>query len=81
MRGSSSEVAKAGLAVLKNLARETHQLRHLPVQGAASPTEEVIPFSVVRGTRGYLEAITHQINGSYHHGWYDACVVMDEAAR
>ena len=31
---------------------------------------------MVRGTRGYLEVITHQINGSYHHGWYDACVVM-----
>ena len=76
MRGSNSEVAKAGLAILKNLARETRQLRHPPEQGAVSPTEEIIPFSVVRGTRGYLEAITHQINGSYHHGWYDACLVM-----
>lgn len=76
MRVSNSEVAKAGLAILKNIARETRQLRHPPEQGADSRTEEVIPFSVVRGTRGYLEAITHQINGSYHQGWYDACVVM-----
>ena len=76
MRGSSSEVAKAGLAFLKNLARETRELRLPPEKGAASLTEQVLPFSVVRGTRGYVETVTHQLNGSYEHGWYDACAVM-----
>ena len=23
-----------------------------------------------------METITHQLNGSYEHGWYDACLVM-----
>jgi hypothetical protein len=36
----------------------------------------VIPFSVVRGTRGYIEKITHQINGTYVDSNYDACAVM-----
>ena len=45
----------------------------------ASPvpsTESVLPMDVVRGTRGYLEAIVTQINGCYEHQWYDACSVM-----
>ena len=31
---------------------------------------------MVGGTRGYIETTTHQINGSYENGWYDACAVM-----
>jgi hypothetical protein len=45
----------------------------------ASPlpaTEQVIPMDVVRGTRGYIEAIVPQINGCYEHQWYDACSVL-----
>jgi hypothetical protein len=45
----------------------------------ASPipsTESVLPMDVVRGARGYLEAIVTQINGCYEHQWYDACSVM-----
>ena len=76
MRGSSPEAAKAGLAVLKQFARETGELRKPPEIAVASQTEKVLPFSVVRGTRRYLETTTHQINGSYENGWYDACAVM-----
>lgn len=47
-----------------------------PEEGATSKTELVIYFSLVRGTRGYLEKLVHQINGTYEHGWYDACAVM-----
>jgi hypothetical protein len=36
----------------------------------------VIPFSIVRGTRGYLERVANQVNGAYDNGWYDACAVM-----
>jgi hypothetical protein len=32
--------------------------------------------SLVRGTRGYIERITNQINGAYENGWYDACAVL-----
>ena len=76
MRDDSAAVAKAGLLLLKNLAQETRELRKPPEIGAASPTQKVLPFSVVRGTREYLETITHQLNGTYDQGWYDACAVM-----
>ncbi len=76
MKGGSSEGAKAGLGFLKRLADETRELRLPPENGAASQTQHVLPLSIVRGTRGYLENITHQLNGSYERGWYDACAVM-----
>jgi hypothetical protein len=47
-----------------------------PEEGAPSPDEPVIYFSLVRNTRGYLERLVHQINGSYTNGWYDASAVM-----
>ncbi|WP_095135326.1 DUF4145 domain-containing protein [Pseudomonas sp. Irchel s3a10] len=47
-----------------------------PEEGAPSPEEPVIYFSLVRNSRGYLERLVHQINGSYEHGWYDASAVM-----
>lgn len=33
-------------------------------------------MSLVRGTRGYIEKISNQVNGAYENGWYDACAVM-----
>ena len=36
----------------------------------------VIPPELLRKTRGYIEQIAAQINGNYHHGWYDGCAVM-----
>ena len=47
-----------------------------PEEGATSPDESVVYFSLVRNTRGYLERLVHQINGSYANGWYDASAVM-----
>ncbi len=47
-----------------------------PEEGLRSSTQSVIPLSVVRGTRGYIERVVNQINGSYENGWYDACAVM-----
>jgi Domain of unknown function (DUF4145) len=36
----------------------------------------VLPQSLVKGTRGYIDRITRQINGCYEQGWYDGCAVM-----
>ncbi len=47
-----------------------------PEEGLRSSTQCVIPLSVVRGTRGYIERVANQINGAYENGWYDACAVM-----
>jgi len=47
-----------------------------PEEGLRSATQSVVPSSIVRGTRGYLERIVNQANGAYENGWYDACAVM-----
>ncbi|NEW90276.1 hypothetical protein DU475_23855 [Rhodopseudomonas sp. WA056] len=31
---------------------------------------------MVRNTRGYIERVANQINGTYENGWHDACAVM-----
>jgi hypothetical protein len=45
-------------------------------EGWRAASQKVIPVSVVRGTRGYIERVVNQINGAYENGWYDACAVM-----
>jgi len=47
-----------------------------PEGGLEAIGQPIIPFALIRGTRGYLERITHQINGTYSNGWYDSCAVM-----
>jgi hypothetical protein len=47
-----------------------------PEEGLPSGTQVVILMSLVRGTRGYIERVSNQINGAYENGWYDACAVM-----
>jgi hypothetical protein len=47
-----------------------------PEDGLVAIGQPVVPFTLVRGTRNYLEKIVHQINGSYSNGLYDACAVM-----
>jgi len=47
-----------------------------PEEGRRSEKQLVLPFSIVRGTRGYIERVVHQINGCYENGWYDSSAVM-----
>jgi hypothetical protein len=47
-----------------------------PEEGLLSESQIVVPRSIVRGTRGYIEKITNQANGCYENGWYDASAVM-----
>jgi hypothetical protein len=47
-----------------------------PSETAAFSSEPVIYISLVKGTRGYIEKLAHQINGTYANAWYDACAVM-----
>jgi len=69
-------VAKNLQRVAQGLQKELSELSLPPSEGLPSYTEQVIIFALVRDTRGYIERIVHQINGSYHGGWYDACAVM-----
>lgn len=47
-----------------------------PAEGSPSLEEGVVYFSLVKGTRTYIEKVVHQINGAYSKGWYDAALVM-----
>jgi hypothetical protein len=47
-----------------------------PEEGLRATTQAVVPTSIVRGTRGYIERVVNQANGAYEKGWYDACAVM-----
>jgi len=62
--------------VAKAIQEEVHQSLGPPEEGLRAETHRVIPMSIVRGTRGYIEKVANQINGCYEKGWYDACAVM-----
>src|ERR1700722_19039389 len=60
----------------KALQEEIREETGPPEEGIRSATQSVILISVVRNTRGYIERVANQINGTYQSGWYDACAVM-----
>jgi len=68
--------AKIALSVAKDIQDDSPRRARPHDAGAAPDSEQVLPFSYVRGTRGYLEKVVNQINGSYENGWFDACAVM-----
>jgi hypothetical protein len=65
-------VFSAAKAIQADVAKELGP----PEEGLRSAAQRVIPSSVVRGTRGYIERVANQANGAYDNGWYDACAVM-----
>lgn len=71
-----SKTTKEFLLRVKEFQKDADSCVKPPSGGAASANEMVLPFSLVKNTRGYLERVVHQINGSYENGWYDACAVM-----
>jgi len=38
--------------------------------------ETIIPHSLIRNTRGYIESLSKQINASYQHNIFDGCAVL-----
>src|SRR5689334_23198622 len=64
------------VTLAQQLRREL-PLRYVPPSAGTRPKSEmVLPHAIVRGTRGYIERITYQVNGSYEYGWFDGCAVM-----
>lgn len=51
---------------------------YLPLLGTRKTkvTGAVLPTDALAGTRGYLEQLAHQINGTYDSGFFDACAVL-----
>lgn len=57
--------------------RNDYERTFAPTTVDSSPkTEQVLSHSVVERTRGYLETVIQQANGSYEHNWFDSCSVM-----
>lgn len=67
---------KNTFAAAKAINVEIKQQLGPPEEGFSAETQSVIPGSVVRGTRGYIEKVANQANGAYENGWFDACSVM-----
>ena len=64
------------LGFAKSLHEDLTKAYHPPDEGFQAESQKVIPLSVVRGTRGYIEKVANQVNGCYEKGWYDSCAVM-----
>lgn len=71
-----SNEARRALQISKAIHADLVELVLPPEEGKTSMQQLVIPMSVVRSTRGYIERTCNQINGSYENGLYDACAVM-----
>jgi hypothetical protein len=73
---STRILALKALELAKSIQAEA-PLRYVPPSDGTRPrSESIVPFALVRNTRGYIERVTHQINGAYENGWFDACAVM-----
>lgn len=64
------------LNTAKSIDQEIRREFGPPDEGLLAGTQSVVPRSLVRGTRGYLEKVANQVNGCYENGWYDGCAVM-----
>jgi hypothetical protein len=71
-----NRLGKTALGIAKKIQDEVPGRGMPPDEGLAAESQQVIPLSIIRGTRGYLERVVNQVNGSYEHGWFDACAVM-----
>jgi len=46
------------------------------IQPAMDHASGYLPEPIWKNTRGYIEAVCHELNGSFHHGYYNAAAVM-----
>jgi hypothetical protein len=62
---------------LEKRVRDGLEAKHGQTTADPTPkTERVLPHSVVKTTRGYIEKVVLQANGCYERQWFDACSVM-----
>jgi hypothetical protein len=70
------EAGRKALALSKSLSDASPKNFVPPSEGTKPANEFILPHSMVRGTRGYIEKVVYQINGCYEKGWFDGCAVM-----
>jgi len=71
-----STIPRNSFNAAKAIQEEIHRQLGPPDEGLRAQSQRVLPISIVRGTRGYIEKVANQVNGCYEKGWYDACAVM-----
>ena len=64
------------LSVSKAVQEEVDRNCLPPQEGTRARGGSVVPLSIVKDTRGYIDRIANQVNGTYENGWYDGCAVM-----
>lgn len=74
MRGKETGTVRLRAASKTRLSSRYYRIAETVV----TPTIEtmIIPMGLFEDTRPYLETLVNQINGTYRHGFYDACAVM-----
>ena len=71
-----NNIAKQALSIAQKI-QSGAPIRYVPPsEGTIPKNQAIIPHSMVKNTRGYIERVVYQINGSYEKGWFDACAVM-----
>lgn len=73
MKNNSTVIA---LSLSKDILTDIEKYVDPPEDGFQSETNQVVPTSIVRNTRGYIEKVANQINGCYEKGWFDSSAVM-----
>jgi hypothetical protein len=71
-----NERNKIVLQLARGIQEAIGQAGMPPPEGFPCDSDSLIPTSLVRGTRRYIETIVNEINGCYERGWYNACAVM-----
>lgn len=61
---------------IRRLSELDEKYSELLDRTALSIQDTILPADWVAGTRGYLERLVLQINGSYQLGFYDSCAVL-----
>lgn len=73
MKNNSTVIA---LSLSKDILTDIGKYVDPPQDGFQSETNQVVPTSIVRNTRGYIEKVANQVNGCYEKGWFDSSAVM-----
>lgn len=73
-KGSEKGTFKLSVKITNQLISEFPQINK--VDESIDADETILPNSVFENTRGYIEKICQQINGSYEHNYFDGCAVL-----
>lgn len=67
---------RQALALAKQLQQSAPKSFVPPSEGTRAASESILPWALVKQTRGYIEKVANQVNGCYEKGWFDGCAVM-----